>query len=63
MSAISTTETTVRPVPQLIAHEITVPRQTKRWVDWVMTTDHKQIGIMYLVRRSSSSCSAASRRC
>ena len=23
--------------------------QTKRWVDWVTTTDHKKIGIMYLV--------------
>ena len=25
------------------------PRKTKRWVDWVLTTDHKKIGIMYLV--------------
>ena len=27
----------------------TAPRQTKRWIDWVLTTDHKKIGIMYLV--------------
>ena len=46
---MSTTENAVRPVPQLIAHEVTVPRQTKRWVDWLTTTDHKRIGIMYLV--------------
>src|SRR5438270_9711499 len=36
-------------VPQVITHHVTRPRQTKRWVDWVMTTDHKRIGIMYLV--------------
>ena len=32
-----------------IAHEVTRPRKTKQWVDWVLTTDHKKIGIMYLV--------------
>jgi cytochrome c oxidase subunit I len=47
--ATLTTETTLRPVPQVIAHEVTRPRQTKRWLDWVLTTDHKKIGIMYLV--------------
>src|SRR5438270_312898 len=36
-------------VPQVITHHVTRPRQTKRWVDWVVTTDHKKIGIMYLV--------------
>ena len=30
-------------------HEVAAPRTTKRWVDWVTTTDHKKIGIMYLV--------------
>ena len=39
----------VRPVPQVIAHEVIKPRQTKRWLDWILTTDHKRIGIMYLV--------------
>ncbi len=43
------TEPTLRPVPQVIAHEVERPRQSKRWVDWVLTTDHKKIGIMYLV--------------
>jgi cytochrome c oxidase subunit I len=47
MSAI--TEPISRPAPQVIAHEIEVPRQTKRWVDWITTTDHKKIGILYLV--------------
>jgi cytochrome c oxidase subunit I len=39
----------VRPVPQVIAHAVHRPRQTRRWLDWVTTTDHKRIGIMYLV--------------
>src|SRR3979411_2695816 len=47
MSAI--TQPLRRPVPQVVAHESEVPRQTKRWVDWITTTDHKRIGIMYLV--------------
>src|SRR5437016_14646550 len=44
-----TTERAARPVPQVIAHKVTRPRQAKGWVDWAMTTDHKRIGIMYLV--------------
>src|SRR6202035_3094361 len=43
------TEPAVRPVPQVTAHEVSAPRTTKRWIDWVTTTDHKRIGIMYLV--------------
>ena len=43
------TEYTTRPVPQIIAHKVTRPRQTKKWIDWVTTTDHKKIGIMYLI--------------
>jgi cytochrome c oxidase subunit 1 len=46
---MSTTEYTVRPVPQVLAEKVTYPRTTKRWVDWITTTDHKRIGIMYLV--------------
>ena len=45
----STTKYAARPVPQLITHTVERPRETKRWVDWVTTTDHKKIGIMYLV--------------
>jgi cytochrome c oxidase subunit 1 len=47
--ATVTTETTLRPVPQVVARDVVRPRRTKRWLDWVMTTDHKKIGIMYLV--------------
>jgi cytochrome c oxidase subunit I len=47
--APATTETTLRPIPQVIVHSVERPRQTKRWIDWVTTTDHKKIGIMYLV--------------
>ncbi len=43
------TEYATRPIPQLTAEAVAAPRQTKRWVDWVTTTDHKKIGIMYLV--------------
>jgi cytochrome c oxidase subunit I len=49
MSVITTPETELRPIPQVIAHEVARPRRSKRWIDWVMTTDHKKIGIMYLV--------------
>jgi cytochrome c oxidase subunit 1 len=47
--ATITTDPVVRPVPQILAHEVIAPRKTKKWVDWVLTTDHKKIGIMYLV--------------
>src|SRR5438270_1136372 len=43
------TEYELRPVPQVTADQVVAPRTTKRWVDWVLTTDHKKIGIMYLV--------------
>jgi cytochrome c oxidase subunit 1 len=46
---MSATDYATRPVPQITAHEVVKPRETKKWVDWVMTTDHKKIGIMYLV--------------
>src|ERR1700680_4102174 len=46
---MSTTEYALRPVPQVIVHEVAEPRQSKKWVDWILTTDHKKIGIMYLV--------------
>ena len=46
---MSTTDQTLRPVPQILAHEVQKPRETKKWLDWVLTTDHKKIGIMYLV--------------
>jgi cytochrome c oxidase subunit I len=37
----------LRPVPQIAAHEIR--RERSGLVDWLTTTDHKKIGILYLV--------------
>ena len=37
----------VTPIPEIAAHE--VPRRQRSWVSWLTTTDHKRIGIMYLV--------------
>src|ERR1700759_3229158 len=39
--------TTLTPVPQVVAHKVQKP--ATGWVSWVTTTDHKRIGIMYLV--------------
>src|SRR3712207_1334213 len=41
------TATGLAPVPQITAHRV-VPEPTG-WRSWVLTTDHKRIGIMYLV--------------
>jgi cytochrome c oxidase subunit 1 len=46
---MSTIDHTLTPVPQILVHEVHQPRTTKKWLDWVLTTDHKKIGIMYLV--------------
>ncbi len=35
------------PVPQIVAHR--VQREDTGWTSWVTTTDHKRIGIMYMV--------------
>src|SRR5881397_1085665 len=34
-------------VPQVVAHR--VERERTGWTSWVTTTDHKRVGIMYLV--------------
>ena len=46
---MATVEYELQPIPQVTATGSQTPRTTKRWVDWVTTTDHKKIGIMYLV--------------
>jgi len=56
------TEGNTRPVPQVIAHEVVRPRETKRWVDWVTTTITRRSGSCTWSSRSSSSAWAASRR-
>ncbi len=49
MAAADTTTVrrALRPAPQITAHD--VEREPSGWVSWVTTTDHKKIGIMYLV--------------
>jgi cytochrome c oxidase subunit I len=46
---MATQEITAPPtaVPQVVAHA--VERERTGWTSWVTTTDHKRIGIMYLV--------------
>jgi cytochrome c oxidase subunit 1 len=46
---MSATATQPRPTPQVLAHEVRAPRTRSRWLDWVSTTDHKKIGILYMV--------------
>ncbi len=46
---MSTTDYASRPIPQILVHEVRQPRKKHQWLDWVLTTDHKKIGIMYLV--------------
>ena len=38
---------TVTPIPQIVAHD--VQPEPRGWVSWLTTTDHKRLGIMYLV--------------
>jgi cytochrome c oxidase subunit I len=35
------------PIPQVVAHDVKV--EPKGWASWITTTDHKRIGIMYMV--------------
>ncbi len=44
---MATTQTPPAALPQIIAHE--VERERTGWTSWLTTTDHKRIGIMYLI--------------
>ncbi|HEV2295936.1 MAG TPA: cytochrome c oxidase subunit I [Tepidisphaeraceae bacterium] len=46
-AAPTTTRLLDQPVPQITAHR--VDPEPRGWRSWVTTTDHKRIGIMYLV--------------
>src|SRR5205814_605166 len=46
-ATVSAPSTTGKPVPQISARQ--VRRQPTGWTSWFTTTDHKRIGIMYLV--------------
>jgi cytochrome c oxidase subunit I len=39
--------TSLAPVPQVVAHR--AEREPTGWTSWITTTDHKRIGIMYMV--------------
>jgi heme/copper-type cytochrome/quinol oxidase subunit 1 len=39
--------TYVAPIPQVSAHH--AQREQRGWTSWITTTDHKRIGIMYMV--------------
>jgi cytochrome c oxidase subunit I len=45
--ATVTSPRTAPPLPQIVAHDV-APERTG-WTSWVTTTDHKKIGIMYMV--------------
>jgi cytochrome c oxidase subunit I len=45
--ATATSPRTATPLPQVVAHSVT--RERTGWTSWVTTTDHKRIGIMYMV--------------
>jgi len=49
MAATAETATTpaLAPVPQITAHDVRA--EPSGWRGWVLTTDHKRIGILYLV--------------
>ena len=47
MATTQTAPTIAAPVPQIAARE--VKREPSGWLAWLTTTDHKKIGIMYLV--------------
>src|SRR3954462_1469890 len=42
-----TTTTSLRALPQIVTREVRA--QPRGWTSWVTTTDHKRIGILYLV--------------
>jgi cytochrome c oxidase subunit I len=41
------TQAVATPIPQLVAHRVETPRTG--WTSWFTTTDHKKIGILYMV--------------
>ena len=39
--------TFLAPVPQVVSHR--AENEARGWTSWITTTDHKRIGIMYMV--------------
>ncbi len=46
-ATVQAPSTGLTPIPQITAHKVDKP--SGGWTSWVTTTDHKKIGIMYLV--------------
>src|SRR4051794_32270970 len=46
-ATVAPESTSAKPIPLLTAHQ--VRPQPRGWTSWITTTDHKRIGIMYLV--------------
>jgi cytochrome c oxidase subunit I len=44
---MATTLPSAKPLPEVVTHR--VERERTGWLSWVTTTDHKRIGIMYMV--------------
>src|SRR5690349_4038853 len=46
-ATVTATETAPAPVPQIVADGVDRPQHS--WLSWITTTDHKRIGILYMV--------------
>jgi cytochrome c oxidase subunit I len=44
---MATAAAQLRPVPQIVSHR--AEPEARGWTSWITTTDHKRIGIMYMV--------------
>src|SRR4051794_19481170 len=44
---VEETPPSLRPVPQVVAHDVRPPE--RGWTSWFTTTDHKRIGVLYMV--------------
>ncbi|CAB4873813.1 MAG: cytochrome c oxidase subunit I [Actinobacteria bacterium] len=45
----ATTGTSNAGLPELVAHKVASPAPKQGWISWFLTTDHKRIGILYMV--------------
>ena len=52
MSATVETSTQVAQSPELVTRGIRSKRSKHEWIDWMLTVDHKRIGILYIVTTS-----------
>lgn len=48
----ATAHSPARPAPEIVTDKVVSERKSQRWIDWILTTDHKRIGILYIVTTS-----------